>query len=98
MKGIHKWQFWWIAYWIRTKVVQKTTHRSFTDNTVERLEVSLIKWSFDNWMYVSNPWNENFYYLPFNCDERLITRRQIYHVNYDIIEKAEQGFNHLGLW
>ena len=49
-------------------------------------------------MYVSNPWNEDFYYLPFNCDERLITRRQIYHVNYDIIEKAEQGFNHLGLW
>ena len=48
---------------------------------------SPIKQSFDNWMYESNPPNSDFDSLPFDGDEILITRRQIYCLNYDIIEK-----------
>ena len=60
-------------------------------NIVERFKVSLIKLFFDNWMYVSNPQNVDFDDLPFYDDQMLITRRQIYSVNDDIIERLING-------
>ena len=55
------------------------------NNILERLKVSSIKSSFDNWIYVSNPQNANFYDLPLYGDQRLIAGRKIYHVNGDIL-------------
>ena len=40
-------------------------------------------------MYVSNPRNADFSDLLFDGDQRLITRRQIYRVNDDIVESLE---------
>ena len=57
------------------------------------MNVSLIELSFDNWMCVSNPWNNDFYDLPFYGDQRLIYGRQIYHANDDIIESFNNGSN-----
>ena len=37
-------------------------------------------------MYLSYPLYFNLYYLPFDGDQRLITRRQIYRINYDTVE------------
>ena len=45
------------------------------------LKVSLIKRSFDNLKCVSNTPNADFDYLPFDCDQRLITRQIIYSIN-----------------
>ena len=42
-------------------------------------------------MYVSNPWNANFDDLPFNGDERLVTKQQIYRINDDIIKRLNNG-------
>ena len=42
-------------------------------------------------MYVSNPQNADFGYLPFGDDEGLITRQRIYHINYDIVERLDNG-------
>ena len=42
-------------------------------------------------MYVSNPQNSGFYDLPFDGDERLITRRQIYRINDNIKERLNNG-------
>ena len=56
------------------------------DKIIKRLRVSPIKWSFDNWMYVSNNQNANFYVLTFDDDQRLITIRLIYGINDDIVE------------
>ena len=60
-------------------------------NKVERLKVSLIKISLDNIRYESYPRNDNFYYLSFNGDEILIARKQIYHINDDIVERFING-------
>ena len=43
-------------------------------------------------MFVSNPWNDNFNELLFDGHQSLITRQQIYRVNYDIIERLNNGF------
>ena len=67
------------------KLFTKLPIDSLTDNTVERLKVISIERLFDNIIYESDPLNANFYYLPFDCDERLITRRRIYFMNGDII-------------
>ena len=40
---------------------------------------------FENWIYVSNTLNSDFYDLPFDGDEKLITRQQIYCENDDIL-------------
>ena len=66
---------------------------SLTDNILERLKVSLIKRSFDNRIYESNPQNTNFNYLTFDGNKRLIIRRQIYHINDDIIFGMNNGFS-----
>ena len=42
-------------------------------------------------MYVSNPQNSDFGYLPFDGDQRLITGQRIYLVNDDIVERLENG-------
>ena len=47
-------------------------------NIVESLKVSLIEWSFDNLKFAINPRNFNLDYLPFDDDQSLITRQQIY--------------------
>ena len=43
-------------------------------------------------MYVSNPQNSDFNDLTFDGDQRLITGRQIYFVNDDIVERLNNGF------
>ena len=57
-----------------------------TDNILEKLNISSIKRSFENLMYESNPQNYNFNDLPFDGDERLITRLQIYCLNDIVVE------------
>ena len=55
------------------------------------LKVSSIRLLFDDWMYISNPQNDDFNNLPFYGDERLITGQWIYCVNYDIVERLNNG-------
>ena len=55
------------------------------------MKVSTIKQSLDNIIYESNPQNDNFNYLPFDGDERLIARWQIYRIKDDIIEGLNNG-------
>ena len=62
-----------------------------TSNIVERLKVSVIKRSFDNRIYESDPLNANFDELPFDVDESLITIRQIYCINYEIMFRLNSG-------
>ena len=52
------------------------------DNIVERLKVSYIERSFDSRIYESNTQNDDLNYLPFDGDERLITRQQIYRIHF----------------
>ena len=56
-----------------------------TNNIVERLKVSPIKRSFDNIIYESNYRKDNFGYLHFDGDQRLITRQRIYLINDYIV-------------
>ena len=42
-------------------------------------------------MCVINPKNADFYDLHFDCDQRLITRRQIYCIHDDIVEILNNG-------
>ena len=42
-------------------------------------------------MYENNPQNIDFDDLPFDGDERMITRRRINHINDDIIERLNNG-------
>ena len=55
------------------------------------LKVSTIERAFDNWMHESNPQYSNFDRLPFDSDERLITRQQIYCINGYIVERLNNG-------
>ena len=43
-------------------------------------------------MYVSIPQNDDLDYFPFNGDKILITRRQIYRKNHDIVESLNNGW------
>ena len=45
----------------------------------------MIKKSFETRIYESNPRNDNLNDFTFYGDERLITRRQLYFINYNII-------------
>ena len=51
------------------------------------MKVSLIERSFDNLKCGSNPQNADFDDLPFEYDQMLITRQQIYCINDNIIER-----------
>ena len=42
-------------------------------------------------MNESNDQNFDFDDLPFDNDERLTTRQQIYHINDDIVERLNNG-------
>ena len=55
-------------------------------NILERFKVGSIKRSFDNLKCGSNPQNADFGDLPFDYDQRLITRRLLYCINDNIIE------------
>ena len=60
-----------------------------TDYIVERSKVSLIKVSFDNIIYESNPQNVDFDDLPFDGNELLITWQKIYCFTNNIIERLK---------
>ena len=55
------------------------------------LKVSLIGLWFDKRIYESSPQNANFYDLPFDDDERLITRKRIYSIYADIVFRLNNG-------
>ena len=42
-------------------------------------------------MCVSNPWNDDFGYLLFDGNKRLITRQLIYVIHDNIVEKFNNG-------
>ena len=42
-------------------------------------------------MYVSNPQNSSFDDLHFDCDQRSVPMRQMYLINYYIIETLKNG-------
>ena len=42
-------------------------------------------------MYVSNPQNTDFDYLPFDANKSLITGQWIYCINDDIVERLNNG-------
>ena len=56
-----------------------------TDNKVKGLKVGFIEQSLNNRRYEINPQNENFDDLPFDGDERLIARRQLYCINDNML-------------
>ena len=56
-----------------------------TDNKVKGLKVSFIEQSLNNRRYEINPQNENFDDLPFDGDESLIARRQLYCINDNML-------------
>ena len=62
-----------------------------TNNIRERLKVILTKRSFDNIMNGNNTQNSDFGYLPFDCDERLITIQWIYRINDDVLFMFNNG-------
>ena len=55
------------------------------------LKVSSIKRLFNNRIYERNPQNANLDYLLFDGNERLVTRQKIYHINYNIIFRLNNG-------
>ena len=61
------------------------------DNIIEMLKVSLIKQSFDNWECGNNPLNANFDELTFDYYQRLITRRRIYCIHDNIVERLNNS-------
>ena len=61
------------------------------DKIVESLKVNTIKILLDIRIYKSSPGNADFDDLPFDGDERLITRRQLYHINDNIIFRLVNG-------
>ena len=69
---------------------KKQTDR-LNDNIVEKFKVILTKIVFDNRIYESNPQNYDFDDLPFDDDEMLIPRWQIYRINDDILFKLNIG-------
>ena len=75
------------------KLFAKRQIDCLTGNILERLKVSLIKRSFDNRIYKTNPRNDDFDYLTFDGDERLITIQQIYCINYDIVFRLNSGLS-----
>ena len=64
-----------------------------TNNIVEGLEVSSIKWPLDNRIGKSNPRNTNLNDLIFDGDERLIARGWLYSINDDIVFRLINGLS-----
>ena len=62
-----------------------------TNNIVESLKVSLIKWLFDHIIYEINPPNADFDDVPFGGDESLIPRRRLYCINDNILFRLKNG-------
>ena len=62
-----------------------------TNNIVEMLKVSSTKQSFNEWIYISNHLNSDLDDLPFDVDQKLITRKLIYLINDDILESLNNG-------
>ena len=62
-----------------------------TNDMVDILKVSLIKKILDKWMYVINPWYYDLSDVPFDDDERLIAKRQIYRINNNSVERLNNG-------
>ena len=62
-----------------------------TNNSVESLKVSSIVQSLDNIIYEINPQNDDFYDLPIDVDERLITRQRLYRINDNIVFRLNNG-------
>ena len=56
------------------------------------LKFSSIEIPFDNLMCVSKPRRSDFNDLPFDGDQRWVPRRRIYCINYDIVERLNNGF------
>ena len=55
------------------------------------LKISSIELQLDNRIYKSNPQNAYFDDLPFDGDEKLISRRRIYGINDDIVFMLNNG-------
>ena len=66
---------------------------SVTDNSAERLKVSLTKQLLDNRIYDSNPRNDNLNDLPFDGDESLINIWWLYRKNNNIIFRLINGLS-----
>ena len=64
--------------------------RSF-NNILETLKVSPIELLYDNRISESNPQHSDFDDLPFDGDEGLLARRQLYRVDYHIICRLING-------
>ena len=64
-----------------------------TNNKVEELKNSSIKWLLYNIIYESNPQNADFGYLPFYGGERLIARWRLYHMNCDFLFRLINGLS-----
>ena len=62
-----------------------------TNNIVKRLKVSSIRQFFDNIIYESNILNDDFNYLPFDGEKRLITGRRLYCINYNTVFRLKNG-------
>ena len=56
------------------------------------MKVITTKLLLDNRGYESNSWNADSDDLPFDSDERLISRRQLYRINYIIIFSYINGY------
>ena len=78
-----------IEYELKLFIKRPIDH--LTDNIVERLRVSSIELSFDQWMYDSNSWIFDFVELTFDGDQRLIAGWQIYRENGDIVFRLKNG-------
>ena len=75
------------------RLLKKLPINILAKNTVENLKVSSTERSFDNIIYESDPQDSDFDDLPFDGDERLITRQKIYCINDDIIFRLKNGLS-----
>ena len=64
---------------------KKVSTDSLADNSVEKLKVISIELLLDNGTYNINNINDNFDDLPFDGNERFISRQQLYRINDDIV-------------
>ena len=53
----------------------------------------MVGWLFDNIRYKSNPLNDDFDYVPFGFDSRLITRQMLYSINDNILFRFTNGLS-----
>ena len=58
---------------------------------MERFKVCLIGKLLHNRIYKGNIQNSDFEYLPFDGDERFISRQRTYFINDDIVFRLNNG-------